>query len=341
MNSLRSRDLVAVLDVVEEMGAMGTLDDLRRGVPSRLQRLIPCDAAVFQEMSLTRGETMWVTEPLDASAGSDPEDFVRNADQHPVVRHFQETGDAHAYRISDFVGVRQYHATDLYDLFFGPLGVERLMTSLLAVAPGAFVAAVVCRERGSDFGERDRAVMNALVAHLRGAYERAVDRERVDRLLAGLEQASDGRYGVVLTGADGGPELVTEQARRWLGSERLPSEVTDWLAECRRRATASAATVIDAPSGPLVVRLVGADALLIERPKGDLSRDALRTHGLTRREVELLERLARGGTYAQIATDLFISTGTVRKHLNSIFAKLGVHDRGTAVARARDISTAV
>jgi DNA-binding CsgD family transcriptional regulator len=214
------------------------------------------------------------------------------------------------------------------------------MTSLVPVAPGAFVATVVCRERASDFGERDRAVMNALVAHLRGAYDRAVDGERVDRLLAGLQQASDGRYGVVLTGADGGPELVTEQARRWLGGERLPSEVTDWLAECRRGGTAGAATVIDAPSGRLVVRLVGADALLIERPRGDLSRDALRTQGLTRREVELLERLARGGTYAQIAADLFISTGTVRKHLNSIFAKLGVHDRGTAVARARDLSTA-
>jgi DNA-binding CsgD family transcriptional regulator len=338
MTTLRSRDLAALLEAVDEIGTMQTDDALRHRVPSLLYRLVPCDAAVYQEMSVSRGQTMWVTEPLDASAGSDPDDFVRNSHQHPVVSHFQETGDPRAYRISDFIGVREYHSTDLYDQFFGPLGVERLMTSLLPVAPGEFVASVVCRERASDFGERDRAMMNALVAHLHRAYDRAADRQRVDRLLAGLSCVGDGRYGVVLMGSGGDPDLVTDQARRWFGGERLPAGVADWLEECRRSAPTSATTVVDSQAGRLVVRFLGSDALLVERLDGALSANALRTHGLTRREVEVLEVLAEGKTYAEIADDLFISPGTVRRHLNSIYGKLGVHNRGTAVARARDIS---
>jgi DNA-binding CsgD family transcriptional regulator len=339
---LRRRDLAALLDVVDELGAMETLDDLRRGVPPRLAQLIPCDASVYQEMSLTRGETSWITEPLDASDGADRQDFVRNAGQHPVVRHFQGTGDPRAYRISDFIGVREYHATDLYDLFFGPLGVERLMTSLLPVEPGAFVAAVVCREPGSDFGVRDRALLNALVPHLRRSYDRAVARERVERLLRGLGHAGDDSFGVVLLAASGAPELMTDQARAWLGGDRLPEALADWVAACRGSARATTAT--DAPGGRLVVRFVradrggGHDALLIERASRALSPAALRAHGLSRREVELLVRLAHGGTNAQIAADLLISPATVRNHLNTIFAKLGVHDRGSAVARARELS---
>jgi DNA-binding NarL/FixJ family response regulator len=119
--------------------------------------------------------------------------------------------------------------------------------------------------------------------------------------------------------------------------------------ECRRRTLAgpepsTPTTVLETSAGRLVVRFVaadrsgGADALLIERSSDDLSPAALRAYGLRPREIELLVRLARGGTNAEIAADLFISPGTVRKHLDTIYAKLSVHDRGTAVARARELS---
>ncbi len=53
---------------------------------------------------------------------------------------------------------------------------------------------------------------------------------------------------------------------------------------------------------------------------------------LTRRETEILELLARGHLYKEIAHTLGISAQTVNGHVKSIYEKLHVHSRGQAVA---------
>jgi DNA-binding CsgD family transcriptional regulator len=55
---------------------------------------------------------------------------------------------------------------------------------------------------------------------------------------------------------------------------------------------------------------------------------------LTRREREVLELVAEGLTNAQIAARLWISCKTVGHHLESTYAKLGVHTRTAAVRAA-------
>jgi len=54
---------------------------------------------------------------------------------------------------------------------------------------------------------------------------------------------------------------------------------------------------------------------------------------LTTRELEILELVAVGLTNAAIAERLWISPGTVKKHLDNVYAKLGVANRTAAVAR--------
>jgi DNA-binding NarL/FixJ family response regulator len=56
--------------------------------------------------------------------------------------------------------------------------------------------------------------------------------------------------------------------------------------------------------------------------------------GLTARELEVAELLARGMTNKEIADALVITTNTVKRHLKAIFAKLDVHTRAAAAAKA-------
>jgi DNA-binding NarL/FixJ family response regulator len=55
---------------------------------------------------------------------------------------------------------------------------------------------------------------------------------------------------------------------------------------------------------------------------------------LTPRETQVLRALAAGGTAAQIAESLGISTLTVQSHVKSILAKLGVHSKIEAITLA-------
>lgn len=58
---------------------------------------------------------------------------------------------------------------------------------------------------------------------------------------------------------------------------------------------------------------------------------------LSDRELEILRLVARGYSNRKIAEALFITLGTVKKHLNNIFGKLQVNNRTQAVARSREI----
>jgi DNA-binding NarL/FixJ family response regulator len=57
---------------------------------------------------------------------------------------------------------------------------------------------------------------------------------------------------------------------------------------------------------------------------------------LTIRETEVLEQLSKGLKYDSIAQNLFLSTGTVRKHVENIYAKLQVHNKLEAIQKARN-----
>ncbi|WP_286670494.1 LuxR C-terminal-related transcriptional regulator [Fodinibius salsisoli] len=59
-----------------------------------------------------------------------------------------------------------------------------------------------------------------------------------------------------------------------------------------------------------------------------------KTHGLTPRELEVLQILATGKTNKEIANELFISERTVDRHVSNILGKFGVDSRAAATAYA-------
>jgi DNA-binding NarL/FixJ family response regulator len=65
-----------------------------------------------------------------------------------------------------------------------------------------------------------------------------------------------------------------------------------------------------------------------------ISEEAARQFGLTRREYEVLCRIAEGKSNAEIGETIGAATRTVDKHVEHIFDKLAVKTRTAAVARA-------
>jgi DNA-binding NarL/FixJ family response regulator len=58
-------------------------------------------------------------------------------------------------------------------------------------------------------------------------------------------------------------------------------------------------------------------------------------YNLTAREIEVLEQLSKGLKYNSIAENLFLSVGTIRKHVENIYNKLQVHNKLEAIQKAK------
>jgi LuxR family maltose regulon positive regulatory protein len=58
---------------------------------------------------------------------------------------------------------------------------------------------------------------------------------------------------------------------------------------------------------------------------------------LTEREMEVLRLIASGLSNREIAGELFIAVGTVKRHINHIYGKLAVRSRTQAIAKAREL----
>jgi DNA-binding NarL/FixJ family response regulator len=69
----------------------------------------------------------------------------------------------------------------------------------------------------------------------------------------------------------------------------------------------------------------------------EVDEKALRTSGLSGRELEVLRLMASGKSNQEIADQLFISLPTVKSHSSSLFGKLDVKRRTEAVHKAKSL----
>jgi DNA-binding NarL/FixJ family response regulator len=100
------------------------------------------------------------------------------------------------------------------------------------------------------------------------------------------------------------------------------------------RAVAGGAAWLDPKVAPRVLRAFRTNV----RPRLD---EAARIDALTDREHDVLRQMATGATNAEIAEALYVSEATVKTHVGSIFAKLGVRDRPAAIVFAYEHGLAV
>lgn len=70
-------------------------------------------------------------------------------------------------------------------------------------------------------------------------------------------------------------------------------------------------------------------------PTGEVDLAALEKLGLTNREYEILQLVAKGMSNQEISTTIFLSISTVKTHLSNLFAKMEVKSRTQAIEKAK------
>lgn len=330
MTLLSTGDGERLLRFVAEADRIGGDEPFTPELLVELGELVQADWVSYSELDRVRCRTL-----LGVARAGDEDDVKDDAmstifwsivvEQHPVcVRHQQ--GRFRALKLTDFGTRRELHDSLVYDVWLKPLGVEHELNVPIPSPLWHTKTFLFDRSGGRDFTERDRLVLDLLQPHLTRLWEAARTRRLLSAALARLDgAAAHDASGVVLLDGTERIDFVSAPARRLLreffppqAGGRLPKELASWL-------EAGGTTPFQQRRDTylLTVARNNGALLLVER------RDEAR---LTQREKEVLSWVARGKTNAEIARLLWVSPGTVRKHLENVYAKLGVSTRTAAVA---------
>jgi DNA-binding CsgD family transcriptional regulator len=331
--ALARGDAERLLRFVAEAESFGDVHPFAGEFLTQLGRLVQADWVGYYECYGCPGDRggLHFHRPGDEQffSGLDWEAInrVRGAED-PVLGHMSQ-GRFEAVKASDFLTRRELHRTQLYDLALKPYGLEDMLGVRLRVPPPSRPKKFSLDRSGRDFSARDCAVLDFLNPHLVSLDRASENRRRLREALA-LHEST--RTAVVLLEADERVAFASSAARELLdryfaeNGAGLPDSVVSWLRE-RRRAATGEPLRIDAGDRSLVVEFIDGALLLDERR---------RLPRLTVREREILELVADGKTNTQVAERLWVSPGTVRKHLDNVYAKLGVHTRTAAAASVRE-----
>lgn len=89
-----------------------------------------------------------------------------------------------------------------------------------------------------------------------------------------------------------------------------------------------------APMSPSIARMVLAKIRDGKKLEALPSTKSIDSNGLTAREIAILDLIAKGESYVEVARMLALSVGTIQTHIKKIYRKLSVNSRGEAVFEA-------
>jgi DNA-binding NarL/FixJ family response regulator len=122
-------------------------------------------------------------------------------------------------------------------------------------------------------------------------------------------------------------EALQAGARSYLTKDADRSEIAQAL-----QAATRGLTVLDSRVQTALLEAAAAAPPAV--PAAPAAGPSTAPDGLTEREVEILRLIVQGLTNPEIAARLFLSTHTIKTHVNRIFAKTGSRDRAAAIGYA-------
>lgn len=207
-----------------------------------------------------------------------------------------------------------------------------------------------CDLRNLDPMSCDRCILNLLSAHLIQEERAEPECSYIQQILWEFKQALD-EGGVISLAIDGQVQFMTPRAAELLKQYYtscppyvLPDFLNRWfkyqISQLELDGSGSSANFplyVEQADRQLIIRLIPnaiSDRYLLfleERELPTFSVPALEFLGLTKREAEVLFWIAKDKSNAGIARAIGCCEGTVRKHLENLYKKLGVQTRMGAV----------
>jgi DNA-binding CsgD family transcriptional regulator len=354
---LRKRQLRKALEAVLELQEVDDLEAFPERVSQTLRGVIASDHAGYTAVELGTGRAAVTGDPPESVFAGGPEVFARFAHQNPLLANLARAGETPASRLSDFMTQRELHGTELYNYVYRRIPLEYQLAVPLPSPrrgsdhPAQLVGLSLARVE-HDFSEADIALVELLRPHLAHMLARLRELELL-RAIASTGAREAGRWLVLVedSGVVAWASPIAADALDLTVGERLPRALHGWLTSARQaRALRGPFQECLEESGAwspaLAVQGIGLQARFVGdvhaglhavhlrslRPRPTVG--ALEALGLTRRQAQVMQLALTGKTSRQAASMLHLSSRTVEKHMEAIYARLGAANRTEAVAIA-------
>lgn len=363
MESLTFKDTQTLNQSIQKLYTLRNLATFGVDALTIVNQLVPSDLPNFHT---TYVQTRQASDTfLPDFPGFTPEIksvIYQHFDEHPILHHMPQALNG-AYKVSDFVSQKEiYYLEGFYQQYLRPLHLEDQMTFFLPNTNSgswyklsqvdATLTGFSLHRTQRNFTERDRLILNFLRPHLFQTYCNAQHHQQLQQELNQLQQSLN-HLGLVILNGDGQVQQITPPALVWLAayfskqpcSLQLPEHLWAWVKHQITNFTENPDLLnvclplrIQQDGKQLVIRLVVEQIgerylLLLEEQVLSLSQ-SLELLGLSQRETEVLFWVMQGKDNKAIAAKLSVGISTVRKHLESIYQKLGVQSRTEAIAQA-------
>lgn len=353
METLTQQDFQAILNFVQGLYAIDSLQNLSAYISNTIPKLVQADISGYCTIDFMRHQ--FLDGVLFPAMPVSPEIMNQYFHEHPHQAHYLNTRDCQAYTISDFLSEKQLHQREgLYQKFLRPMNMEEQMTLVFSRANSMIVDGVTLFRSQRSFTERDRLILNLLLPHFMQARQTEQMFTQIQQENKQLQNSLNAIGSIVIS--DNGSILkMTPKAENWLqqyfsftsSGQCLPEHLQQWVRYQRSLHKGNSSVPkphlpmkIEQDGKQLVVRFV-ADSinnqhiLILEEQKfPSLTTEFLEYLGLSKREAEVLFWVAKGKENSEIAKILSVSTVTIRKHLEHTYQKLNVTTRSAAIVTA-------
>ena len=349
MPRLSHADTLVLLDSIKLLNSDCSAETLPNRTLQSVISVIPNEMTAFDGFG---GEheysgSLWYSPPGTVSQES-IQILGELIHEHPYFLHCMRTMHEETFRISDFVSLKKFQKTALFNEFYRQFEGDTQITSAMRVSPKNLVVLSMLRPK-RDFNDQEFELLEMLTPHIAAAFRNAKAFDAVVVAKNGLARAAT-KGAIVLSGeckvlflSDLAKLYLEKYFTDFLGN-RLPDELMRSVREAKQQFQSAD---YYKPADPFVTRNLDGElrirmlfdsnsneiTLVLEEVR-ELKACDFNSLGLTPKETEVLFWIHKGKTDATIGELCGISVRTVQKHTEHIFTKLGVESRTAAVIAA-------